>query len=223
VNSTVSYYLKGEIVCALLDVEIRVRTQGRRGLDDVLAALWRDYGKLERAVPEDAMPAIFEEAVGVSMHDVLAPWVDGRSELPIDQVLAKVGLELKRDRDGKRPRGALGLRLRTSDGRAIVSSVLRGRPGHRAGLDAGDEIVSVGGRRVEGGKVDAAMVGRPPGSTIELLVSRDGVLRTIQATLDAPAAERVRISLADGASSTQRSLLEGWLHGTPGAAAGGSR
>lgn len=223
VNSTVSYYLKGEIVCALLDVEIRVRTQGRRGLDDVLAALWRDYGKPERPVPEDAMPAIFQEAAGLSMHDVLTPWVDGRGELPIDEVLAKVGLELKRDRDGKRPRGALGLRLRTSDGRAIVSSVLRGRAGHRAGLDAGDEIVSVGGRRVEAGKVDAALVGRAPGSVVELLVARDGVLRTLEATLDSPAAERVRISLAEGASSTQRSLLEGWLHGTPGAAAGGAR
>lgn len=218
VNSTVSYYLKGEIVCALLDVELRVRTQGRRALDDVLALLWREHGKDERPVPEDAMPALFERAAGVPMDDLLGPWVDGRGELPIDAVLGKVGLELRRDRDGKRPRGALGIRVRTSDGRAIVTSVLRGRAGHRAGLDAGDEILAVAGRRVEGGKVDAALLGRAPGSEVDVLVARDGALRALRATLDPMPTERVRIALADGASSTQRSLLEGWLHGTPSAA-----
>jgi predicted metalloprotease with PDZ domain len=215
VNSTVSYYLKGEIVCALLDVEIRVRTQGRRALDDVLALLWREHGKEERPVPEDAMPEIFERAVGLPMDDLLAAWVEGRGELPIDAVLARVGLELRRDRDGKRPRGALGIRVRPSEGRAIVTSVLRGRAGHRAGLDAGDEILSVGGRRVEGGKVDAALIGRAPGSEVEVVIARDGTLRTLRATLDPWPTERVRIAPSETASATQRSLLEGWLHGTP--------
>jgi predicted metalloprotease with PDZ domain len=220
VNSTVSYYLKGEIVCALLDVEIRVRTQGRRGLDDVLAVLWRAHGRSERPVPEDAMPAIFSEGAGVSVRDVLTEWVDGRVELPIDAILGKVGLKLARDRDGKRPRGTLGVRFRTTEGRAIVTSVLRGRAGHRAGIDAGDEVVAIGGRRVEGGKVDGALVGRAPGTRVDVLLARDGVLRTVEATLDPPTAERVRITLSEDASATQRSLLEGWLHGTP---VGGAR
>ena len=34
-NSTVSYYRKGEVVCALLDIEIRARTSGRASLDGV--------------------------------------------------------------------------------------------------------------------------------------------------------------------------------------------
>ena len=54
-NSTVSYYRKGELVCALLDLEMRARTGGARSLDDVLRHLWATYGKSERPVPEDGM------------------------------------------------------------------------------------------------------------------------------------------------------------------------
>jgi len=214
INSTVSYYLKGEIICALLDVEMRARTNGERGLDHVLAELWRAYGRERRPVPEDGMAAIIDRVAGKPLNDVLEPWVNGREELPIDTILAKMGLEVRRDA-GKRSRGSLGVRLRASDGRATIAAVLRGRAAHRAGLDAGDEIVAVGGRRLEGGKVDAALAGRAPGSEVEMVVARDGVMRTINVKLDAPIPDRVRIGLAEGATTAQRSLLQGWLHGHP--------
>ncbi|GAC1545708.1 MAG: PDZ domain-containing protein [Polyangiales bacterium] len=216
VNSTISYYLKGEIVCALLDVELRARTHGQRGLDDVLAELWRAHGVEEKPVPEDAMAALFDRVAGVPMHDVLAAWTEGRGELPIDATLAKVGLKLVRERGHeKRQRPSLGVRVRAVDGRCVVVSILRGRAAHKGGIDTGDELVAVGGKRVEGGKVDATLLGRAPGSTVDVVVARDGQLRTVSCTLDAPTVDRVRVVIADGASAAQRSLLEGWLHGTP--------
>jgi predicted metalloprotease with PDZ domain len=216
VNSTVSYYLKGEIVCALLDVEMRARTNGQRGLDDVLAELWRVHGVEEKAVPEDAMASIFERVAGVPMHDVISAWVDGKGELPIDATLAKVGLKAVRERGPeKKAKPSLGVRVRTSEGKCMVSSVLRGRAAHKAGIDAGDEILAVGGRRVEAGKVDAALAGKAPGSTIDVVVSRDGNIRTVTCTLDAPTIDKIRIVMSESASAAQRSLLEGWLHGTP--------
>ena len=216
VNSTISYYLKGELVCAMLDVEMRARTGGTRGLDDVLGELWRAHGAEERPVPEDAMPAIFERVAGVPMHDVMSAWVDGRGELPIDATLAKVGLKVIRERGpDKRQKPSLGVRLRSAEGRVTVTSVLRGRAAHRAGLDVGDEIVAIGGKRVEGGKVDSALAGKAPGALVDVVVARDGVLRTVSCTLDQPTLEKVKIVVADSSSAAQRSLLEGWLHGTP--------
>ncbi len=214
INSTVSYYLKGEIICALLDVEMRARTAGERGLDHVLTELWRAFGTERRPVPEDGMAAIIERVAGTSMKDVLDPWVDGRGELPIDTVLAKMGLEVRRD-TGKRARGSLGVRLRTADGRATISSVLRGRAAQRAGLDAGDEIIAIAGRRVENAKIDPMLAGRPAGSEVEMVVSRDGTMRTVTVKLDAPIPDRIRIGLAEGATGAQRSLLQGWLRGLP--------
>ena len=74
-NSSVSYYRKGEIVCALFDVEIRARSGGRAALDDVLLHLWEHYGKTGTPVPEDGLQAIFEEATHVSLGDVFDTWV----------------------------------------------------------------------------------------------------------------------------------------------------
>ena len=215
INSTVSYYLKGEIICALLDVELRTRTKGERGLDQVLVELWRGYGSEGRPVPEDGLFAVFDRVAGVSMRDVLEPWVDGRGELPIDVTLAKLGLEVRRDCNGRRGRGSLGVRLRTSEGRALISAVLRGRAAQKAGIDAGDEIVAIAGRRVEGGKLDPALIGHGPGSTVEMVVNRDGAMRTVQVTLDTPVQDRIKIGIAEGATPAQREMLQAWLRGLP--------
>ncbi len=49
-NSAISYYLKGEVVCALLDLELRRATGDAQGLDDVVRLLWQRYGsRLRRA------------------------------------------------------------------------------------------------------------------------------------------------------------------------------
>lgn len=215
INSTISYYLKGEIICALLDVEMRVRSKGERGIDHVLAELWRAYGKEGRPVPENGLFDVFDRVAGVSMRDVLEPWVDGREELPIDVVLAKMGLEVRRESNGRRGRGALGVRLRTSDGRAMITSVLRGRAAQKAGLDAGDEIVAIAGRRIEQGKIEPVLNGHAPGTAVDLVISRDGALRTMSVTLDEPARDRIKIGLAEGASTAQKNMLQAWLHGQP--------
>jgi predicted metalloprotease with PDZ domain len=49
-NSAISYYLKGEVVAALLDLEIRRATDNARGLDDLMRLLWQRYGD-ESGVP----------------------------------------------------------------------------------------------------------------------------------------------------------------------------
>ncbi|MGZ3416692.1 MAG: M61 family metallopeptidase [Polyangiales bacterium] len=218
VNSTVSYYLKGEIVCAMLDLEIRSRTNGERGLDHVLQELWRVYGLEEKPVPEDGMALVLERVSGSSMRELLDAWVNGREELPTSEIFAKVGLEIVRDANGRRGRGSLGIRLRaleSSNGRAIVTSVLRGRAAHKAGLDAGDEIVAIGGRRIEGGKLDGALVGKTAGTKIEVVISREGKMRTIEAVLDPPPNDRLRLRMIEKATAAQKALLQGWLQGMP--------
>jgi putative serine protease PepD len=61
-----------------------------------------------------------------------------------------------------------------SDG-AIVRSVRPGGPGARAGLQAGDVIVGVNGRRVDDpADVSAGIQGQAPGDTVTVQVQRDG-------------------------------------------------
>ncbi|RYE92661.1 MAG: M61 family peptidase, partial [Myxococcales bacterium] len=91
-NSTVSYYLKGEVVCALLDLEIRSRSQGLRSLDDVMRHLWWEHGHPGLPVAEDGMGEVIARSTGVRVDDLLERWVERPGEVDAGPTLALVGL-----------------------------------------------------------------------------------------------------------------------------------
>lgn len=221
-NSSVSYYRKGEVVSALLDLELRARTGGQTTLDTVLAYLWTEYGKPERPVPEDAMQAIFERVAGVPMGDLFNAWVRGASEISYAATLAHVGLSLERTPRSDSPPCSLGARFRLDAGRAIVSTVARDSGAARGGIDPGDEVLGIAGVRIEGVNVEAALRGRTPGQTVDVVIARDGHLAVKNVTLDPPRPDRVKLVLMRDATEGARRAFDSWLvpHAT---GAGGSR
>ena len=46
-----SYYRKGEVATAMLDLEIRARSGGRASMDMALMHLWSEYGARDVPVP----------------------------------------------------------------------------------------------------------------------------------------------------------------------------
>jgi predicted metalloprotease with PDZ domain len=210
-NSTVSYYLKGEIVCMLFDLTIRHRTAGRVSLDDVLRHLYWEFGAREAPVPEAGLPDLFAKVAGVSLDDCFSRWVRGTEPLDIDDTLAKAGLRLERSprRDG--PPASLSVRLKLDGGRTVVEAVPRGGAAHRAGIDARDEIVAVAGRRVPEGKLELPLSGLSPGQTVPVLVARDGWMRTVELTLDSPPLPEAKIVARADADDGARQLYEAWM------------
>ncbi len=210
-NSSVSYYRKGELVCALLDIEIRARSEGRANLDMVLAHLWKTFGARGVPVPEGAMQEILETSTQTKVGDLLDAWVRAPGEIDYAPTLAHVGLRVERGLRTDSASASLGVRLRSDSGRAIVAAVSRGTAAHRAGLDPSDEIVAIAGRRVEGTNVEAALARKQPGDVVEVLVSRDGRTLTRTATLDPPKRDRVRLVPVDDASPAARAAFTSWL------------
>lgn len=209
-NSTVSYYLKGEVVCALLDLEIRARSQGGRSLDDVLRFLWRSYGSSGRSVPEEGMAAVVQEATGVRVDDLLARWVEGTDDLDVGATLARVGLRHERRPQHRQGAGSLGARIRHRAGRHVIDAITRGGAAMRAGLEPGDELLSIGGRRIED-SLEATLHPLQPGSPVEIVVSRDGWLESCELTLDPPSLNDGRLAVRSDATPAQLALLDGWL------------
>lgn len=210
-NSTVSYYLKGEVVCALLDLEIRHRSQGKRSLDDVVRHLWREYGAKEIPVPEAAMPEIFAEVSGVSLDDRFASWIFRADPIDFNEVLAHAGLVFQRSSRDKKMRAQVGARISTEGGRCVVNGIPRGSNTHAAGLDVFDEIVAIDGRRILEGRLDAALAGFDPGAKVEVLVARDGRMTTLQTVLEPAPKNEARIFARPDATREQRALYEAWM------------
>ena len=203
-NAFFSFYNKGEIVSALLDLTIRRASDGAKSLDDVLRLLWEEYGLTGRGMEEDAV----ERAVAriADVGDFFARYVDGTEPLPYAETFAVANLVYKATpRQPGQP--ALGARVKTQDGLLVVDSVLRGAAGMEAGLLPGDELLAVDGNRVTNAAgFESAMRAVRLGDTAELLVARAGILKplTLRGALD----PRPDVALrADGPSELQRAWL----------------
>jgi predicted metalloprotease with PDZ domain len=207
-QSTVSYYVKGELVCALLDLELLLRTDGRRSLDDVLRHLWTDYGRAQRPVPEGGLEAVFAAATDCDVSDLLDQWVRQSGELPCAAVLRRAGLGV-----GARPgRGAaLGVRVRVEGGRLFVAAVLRGGAGHAAGLSPGDEVLALAGRRVDEHALRERLRRGRPGTATTLTTARRERVQEVPVTLQAPPPEPPEVHPRPDATAEEKRLAVRWL------------
>lgn len=84
-------YSGGLLAAFALDMEIRARTEGRRSLDDVMRAMYRDFSPPGRTY---VMSDVVREASGVAGADLsgfFSAYVEGRERLPVDRALASLG------------------------------------------------------------------------------------------------------------------------------------
>ena len=182
-NALISFYNKGEVVSALLD--LLLRTKGK-SLDDVVLQLWREQKPLEEDAFEQAAKSIAD------VGDFFKRYVHGSEPLPYAALLASAKLAIEiAPRD---PSPALAAALKGDGGRLIVVSVLRGGAGTRAGLLPNDEIVSIDGTRtISESDVRNVLRSLDVGTAVEMIVARAGVIRTM--TLTASADPRVKVTL----------------------------
>lgn len=108
---------------------------------------------------------------------------------PVGILLAQFGVRLhlrsaENEADGggcrglreERPRAWLGLQVKFSDNRVRVSHVVAGGPGQLAGLVVGDEVVAIGGRRIDPENWEPMIDGMTPGGDQVVQIFRDQAL-----------------------------------------------
>lgn len=208
-NALISFYNKGEVVSALLDLLILRESGGEKSLQDVMRLLWRDCGQEGKGrLDEDA----FERAVAsiCDAGDFFERYVHGTEPLPYEELFAVAGVSI--DSAPRETHAAPGAALRSDGGRLLVVSALRGGAAMRAGLLPGDEIISIDGARTTSeAEMKNVMASLDNGLTVEMIVARGGVVRTL--TLIAAADPRVKIALRVNGDSAKR---QRWLRRTDG-------
>jgi len=221
-NSAISYYLKGEIVAALLDLEIRRATSDSKSLDDVMRLLWEKYGN-EQGVPEDGIEAAAAAVAGKSLAAFFDRAIRSTEELDY-AVFAHVGLELKsRQKEsandkggspprGKAPEGAKGHLGITVRGSATIATVLDGSPAQDAGLYADDDIVALDGFKVDGAGLISRCEERKPQETVRVTVFRRDKLLDVPVTLGAKPADAFFLTRVDRPTEAQKNAYSAWLH-----------
>jgi predicted metalloprotease with PDZ domain len=217
-NSTISYYLKGELVALALDLALR---RAGRSLDDVLRALYARHAG--GGVPEDGVERVVAELLGEARaRDFFDRFVRGTAPLDLD--LDLVGLRLRRraasgldDKGGapakaddrRPPAGWLGAEL-ASGAKLTVASVREGSPAQRAGLYAGDELVAEDGFRLERGALWDRLCERGPGGTLRLTVFRRDELVDVDVVLGTLPEDTVWLEPVPEPTAAQRAAFEAW-------------
>ncbi len=200
VNSQISYYTKGAVVTAMLDLEIRGRTKNAKSFDDVLRYLWETYTKKGKGVPENGVQPAVEAVAGSSFKEFFDKYVRGTDDIPYDTFLAyverKLVAEVPKDDariDPAKPGSWLGATLSDSAGRTTITNVFEDSPAWQSGLNAGDELVAVDGMRASSGSLLDRLADHAPGDTLTLTVFRRDALRTISVKLAARPPETYKI------------------------------
>lgn len=216
-NTAVSYYLKGAIVGALLDLEIRRRSNNAHSLDDVMRHLYTAYPLDGPGIPErEGYLGAIQEVTGLDFGDFFARYIGGTDELPYTEILGAAGLQLQWDWKDKPTDGnvrpTLGVRVKSEGGLLKIAGVVRDGPAYQAGLTAEDELVALDGYRItdEAG-LHERLNDRKVGDLVAVTLFRRDELRTIEVALEPTPQDKLVLEQAAQPDELQRLIYTNWL------------
>ncbi|MEE2777475.1 MAG: PDZ domain-containing protein [Acidobacteriota bacterium] len=210
-NTFLSYYFYGEAIGLALDLQMR----GECGssLDALMQAAWRGLGADETPYDITDIEALLGELCGADWaHLFFADHVRGSSIPDYAPLVAQAGFSIERRNPGAAWAGEPDISF-SIDGAEITSPTRVGTPFYAAGVDTGDTIVSIDGRRMRRSRNWERVVEQAsPGDRLELEVHGRAGMRRVAVRLIEDPEEVVRdVSASTALSAAQRSFRAAWL------------
>jgi predicted metalloprotease with PDZ domain len=212
-NATVSYYQLGALVA--LSIDLRLRRESAATLDDVMRLLWTRYGRADaplraEGVAEDALPALLKEVSGLDWRAFFRRHVHGTELPPVKTQFADFGIQWTSQEDT--PLDALGLTAQEQAGGWLsVQRVRNGGWAERAGLAAGDLLLTLDGERARKAVIEHHHAQSRAGDVWRLTWLRQDLEQHSETPWFALADSRVQLRLTDKPRSAQRQRLSAWM------------
>ncbi|MGB1038901.1 MAG: M61 family metallopeptidase, partial [Bacteroidia bacterium] len=203
-NQSVSYYNKGMIAAVMLDLEIR--SQSNKCLDDVMTTLYKDYyKKLGRGFTHDEFIAVCSDAAGRDMQSFFDDVIFSTKPLDYTSIFSKYGIDIKNKNAGKTTTWS-GAISRYSGGKTSISNIHTSSPVVKAGLSVNDEVIAINGWRVNS-SLESYDDNYKVGDTIEILYARDSKLHKTTLTYEKSPKVAYKLEVVD----PENKLLKAWL------------
>ncbi|PIE22258.1 MAG: hypothetical protein CSA62_13200 [Planctomycetota bacterium] len=106
----IDYYLKGECLGLLLDIELRHASSNRYSFDDVLRRLYAQVQRQQHGYAEEDIRRSFEHFAGRSFEGFFGRYVYGTDDLPVIETLRRAGLDATWSKPNGRSRLTISLR-----------------------------------------------------------------------------------------------------------------
>jgi predicted metalloprotease with PDZ domain len=209
------YYPKGSLAGLLLDIMVRDASDNHSSLDDVMRTLYNTAYKSGRGFTSDEWWAtVSKTANGKSFTDFYSRYIDGREPFPYDKVLPLAGLRLARDTTRVPQLGIASLQDSTG---LHVTEVIPESAAAAAGVQPGDQLISVGGFNADDpnwtDKFRSRYAREPEGTELSVVVRRSGAEQTLTARLRFVTRVGSRLIEDPRPSAKARRIREGLLHG----------
>lgn len=211
-NVAISYYNKGAMHAVAMDIKIIAASQGTKCLDDVMRAAYEHFYLIEnRGFEEDEFQALAERVTGVDLSDIFAA-AHHAEEVDYNQYFHLVGYEII-DKAEEQNYLTLGIKVGSNEGHTVIKNVDRDSAAWISGLNVGDELIAINNHRIEinGKAIEYVLAHASAGDTVNILISRDGLIKEIPVKLIASDKKSYSIQRREIATDEERRLGNIWL------------
>ena len=208
-NAIVSYYAKGCLIAACIDLKMRALTAGEKSLDDVMHRLWQNFLQDGRGVERDGIQRVISDIAGVDLGAFLEQMIYGTGDLPLTALLTSAGIEVEQrvaanaqEKGGKAATGQLpavdlGGVLKDGENGLAILRLAEGGALQDAGLSAGDVIIAVDGLKLNLAKLESRLQRAAAGDVWQLHAFRRDELNQFDVCLQAAKEDTFVLAVAD--------------------------
>jgi predicted metalloprotease with PDZ domain len=217
-----NYYVQGRLIGTALDLIIRDSTNGRRGLDDLMRALYSRYA-MKRGFTTDDVEHAASEVCACNLHPFFDDYVHNARSPDFDRYFRSIGLKVvadtipAADSTGTRlPDTRIWAYAPKKGGRMRVMIQDPAGVWAKAGLHTGDEIVSFNSAPVDSSQdFRRAIRAVRLGDVVPVSIVRGGKPALLNVRVTGYDRVRVRILEVPDATPRERERRRLWLSASP--------
>ena len=207
-NIFVSYYTYGNVLGLALDLSLR-NLEGDYNLDDFFKLVWQTYGKTEISYSVKDLESLLALYVGEQFATEFFDQYIYQTGMPdYTSLFGSVGATFEVENPTK---AWLGGNIQEEDGSFMLQGNAKmGTPLYEAGLEGGDEIISIAGKMLRSGdSVEDLIANRRPGQSVSMIYRRWGEEKNVRVTLGSSPNYQVKVQKRP--SAEVKALREPWL------------
>lgn len=207
INSSISYYMKGAAVAALLDIELLSATNGSKGLDHLMRYLYSEYyEKNKRGFSDDEFYTAINTIAGKDIG--FRKWAEEvnntETNAKMEAIFKKAACTIT-NKVNENP-FYTGLNIEIKGEKLVIKSIDAQSPAYGIDIQAGDEVIAINGIRVKN-SLDEIIRQLGKGQILSILISRSGLIRTIELT----PAQSPKLDLQISITNADDAILKAWL------------
>jgi predicted metalloprotease with PDZ domain len=211
-NTQVSYYSKGMLLGALMDLEIIRGSAGEHSLDDVMNTLYyKFYKKKGKGITAKDLKIEAEKIGKIDLDGFFKNYVYGTEELNNEQYLHYAGIGLIETNSDVNSR-KIGVNAQNERGKLIISSIESGSSAFDGGLNIGDELIAINDYRLSEYNYKDIISKFKINEKVRILFARDGLIDERQIEIRHDNTVAYTYEILDNLTKQQKMVFDAWLN-----------